>query len=80
MKAHELEGRLALVMVPVETGVQEVLGTVMPPMMLTETGEVTHATVTGMVLTETVHGLPIPVVIEEPVELEMWPVTAIELM
>lgn len=80
MKAHEIEGKLVRVVEPTMTGTREVLGVAMPPMMLTEAGAVTHATVTGEVLTETVRGLPIPLTVEESVTLGMLPIASLEIL
>jgi hypothetical protein len=78
----ELVGRLAVVTTPTATGTETVVGRVTTPLVIEEIeGEevITHATVEGMMVAETITGLPLPIETERPARLEMVPVGMVEL-
>ena len=66
-------GAKAVVTRATHVGVETILGHVVTPMVLTETGEVTHVTIEGHVTHFRITGLPLPIEEEHEVRLEMIP-------
>ena len=89
MQMTEAQAMATLVglMVTVErrthTGTETIVGTITTPLVIEQhegREVITHVTVEGEIVTETVTGLPLPITVEEPVTLEMIPAHTVELL
>jgi len=80
---RKLVGRPVVYQRPTETGEQMIVGAVRRPLTIEEVGGkevVILVTIEGMIVSETIEGLPFPIEVEEPMRDEMVPVEKVQMI
>jgi hypothetical protein len=78
-----LVGRIVRVERPTHTGAETIVGAIVTPLVIEEhEGHevITHVSVEGEIIAETITGVSLPITVERPVTLEMIPAHTVELL